>query len=268
MYVYTCIYIKYIYVYISHIFIHSATDRHLCCFYALAVINNAAVNMGVQMFLWDTDFNYFGNRPRNRIAGSRRSSTFSFLWDRHTASHNGCTYFHPTYRAQGFPLPHNLANTYLCAISLPDRLRISHCGFDLCSPDGLCCWKPSYTRWPFVCLWEKMSLLVLCLHSGSCPSMLSVKKTRIHDCRMLCSHSALMQTQPPWAIGRCLLWLNRSCWGEWITPISIPLQREDFPLRNSHRGRSLGLPALRGLCTPLTWGASILDLPYTHIYAF
>ena len=121
MYVNTCIYIKYIYVYISHIFIHSATDRHLCCFYALAVINNAAVNMGVQMFLWDTDFNYFGNRPRSRIAGSCSSSTFSFLWDRHTVFHNGCTYFHPTYSAQGFPLPHNLANTNLFDISHPDR---------------------------------------------------------------------------------------------------------------------------------------------------
>ena len=56
-------YILNIHMYISHIFIHSATDRHLRCFYALAVINNAAVNMSVQMFLWETDFTYFGNRP-------------------------------------------------------------------------------------------------------------------------------------------------------------------------------------------------------------
>ena len=32
-----------VYLYPYHIFIHSSADGHLCCFYVLAIVNNAAV---------------------------------------------------------------------------------------------------------------------------------------------------------------------------------------------------------------------------------
>ena len=41
-----------IYVYLSHnLFTYSSVDRHLGCFHVLAVVSNAAMSMGVQVFL-------------------------------------------------------------------------------------------------------------------------------------------------------------------------------------------------------------------------
>ena len=48
-------------------FISAFINGHSDCFHILAEINNAAVNLGVQIFLQDSDFISFRSVPRSGI---------------------------------------------------------------------------------------------------------------------------------------------------------------------------------------------------------
>ena len=51
----------YTYIYLLHhiFFIHSSIDRHLGCFHVLAILNNAATNMDMQISVWEFDLFLF-----------------------------------------------------------------------------------------------------------------------------------------------------------------------------------------------------------------
>ena len=58
-------------------FIHSSVDGHLGCFHVLAIVNSAAMNIGMLVSFQIMVFS--GYVPRSGIAGSYGSSIFSFL---------------------------------------------------------------------------------------------------------------------------------------------------------------------------------------------
>ena len=50
--------------------IHPSVDGHLGCFYLMVIMNNAALNLDVQISLQAPAFSSLGYIPRSGIAGS------------------------------------------------------------------------------------------------------------------------------------------------------------------------------------------------------
>ena len=110
--------------------LHSSVCGHSVCFYALVIVNSAAVNIGVNVSFQIRIFSRY--MTMSGIPGLYGNSSFSFFKEK-TALHRDCTSLHSHQQCRRVPSSPDLLQHWLFTdlVGHPDQCEmISHCSFD------------------------------------------------------------------------------------------------------------------------------------------
>ena len=84
--------------------IHSSINGHLHCCHLLAIVNNAAMDMGIQISAQDSAFNSFAYTCRSDSEAPYSNSIFNSFRNHHTVFRSGYTISHSYQQCASVPI--------------------------------------------------------------------------------------------------------------------------------------------------------------------